>query len=64
MDEKVKCFENDAGIHITFCAQCGYRFVRGDEILRLNHSRDLIHRDCFIDYCDDNIDELAYGMEY
>ena len=23
MDEKERCFENDGGLHLTVCAQCG-----------------------------------------
>lgn len=64
MEEKTKCFEGAEGVHLTVCAQCGYRFVRSDEILRVNQTGDLIHKDCWTDYCDDNVEELTYEMEF
>lgn len=50
--------------HFTVCAQCGYRFVSGDDALRIKETGDIIHNDCFFDYMDDNMDEIAEKMEF
>lgn len=50
--------------HYTVCAQCGYRFTRGDEALRIKETGDIVHSECYIDYADDNIDELAEKLEF
>lgn len=52
------------GGHATVCAQCGYRFVKGDEALRIKQTGDIIHSDCFIDYNEDNAEELAEKFEF
>ena len=41
------------------CAQCGYRFTKADEAVKVKSTGDVIHRGCFIDYADDNIDEMT-----
>ncbi len=43
----------------SICAQCGYRFVSGDDVLKVKITGDIIHEDCFIDYADDNVDVLS-----
>lgn len=50
--------------HYTVCAQCGYRFERGDEALRIKETGDIVHNDCYVDYMDDNVTELAESMEF
>ncbi len=50
--------------YITVCAQCGYRFARGDEALRVKQTGDVIHVECFMDYTDDNKDELTDILEF
>ncbi len=47
----------------TICAQCGYRFIRGDIILRVHQTGDMIHKDCFMDYADDNVEEMCDEFE-
>ena len=49
--------------HATVCAQCGYGFARGDSILRINLTQDCIHRDCFPDYFDENMEEFCDELE-
>ena len=44
------------------CAQCGYRFAVGDDVIKVNATGDIIHRDCFIDYADDNADLLTKSV--
>lgn len=48
----------------TVCAQCGYRFIRGDEAYRVNETGDVIHRECWIDYSDDYVGELCSEVEF
>jgi hypothetical protein len=48
----------------TVCAQCGYRFIKGDEALRIKQTGDIIHSDCFIDYSEDNREELSEEFEF
>ena len=43
----------------TICAQCGYRFVKGDEALVVKQTQDVIHKGCWMDYGEDNMDELC-----
>ncbi len=43
----------------TVCAQCGYRFSKYDEAIRIKSTDDVIHRDCWIDYSDENVNELC-----
>ena len=50
--------------HYTVCAQCGYRFTRGDEALRIKETGDIVHNDCYVDYMDDNMAELVEKMEF
>ena len=50
--------------HITACAQCGYRLIKGDSVLRVNETGDVIHRDCWIDYFDENMEEFAMNMDF
>ena len=55
---------NDYRRHTTLCAQCGYAFAKGDEAYYVKATGDLIHRDCFMDYTDDNIDEFTDTIEF
>lgn len=55
--------ENFSG-HYTVCAQCGYRFTPGDEALRIKETGDIVHNECYVDYMDDNIDEIADKLEF
>lgn len=50
--------------HSTVCAQCGYRFASGDEAYMIKATGDIIHRDCFSDYTEDNMYEFADKIEY
>lgn len=50
--------------HMTVCAQCGYRFVDGDEALRVRQTGDIIHRDCWMDYTEDNREELSDIIDF
>ena len=47
----------------TVCAQCGYRFVKGDGVLRINQTGDCVHKDCFPDYIDENMEEFCEEFE-
>lgn len=47
----------------TVCAQCGYMLVSGDTALRVHETGDIIHRECRVDYFDDNMEEFADFME-
>ena len=48
---------------MTVCAQCGYRFEKGDEVLEINETGDVIHEDCRADYFEDNIEEFSTSIE-
>ena len=48
----------------TVCAQCGYRFTKGDDAIRIRQTGDIIHTDCFIDYSEDNREELTEEFEF
>lgn len=50
--------------HKPLCAQCGYRFALGDDGFRVKQTGDIIHRDCFMDYMDDNVNELCDELEF
>ena len=62
--------ENTTGLYAqggcrnTVCAQCGYRFVKGDEALMVKETGDIIHKGCWYDYTDDNVSELTEEMEF
>ncbi len=43
----------------TICAQCGYRFHRCDDVVRVKQTGDVIHRGCFTDYAEDSIGEMC-----
>ncbi|MBQ7399102.1 MAG: hypothetical protein IJW06_01395 [Clostridia bacterium] len=45
--------------HMTVCAHCGYRFVTGERALWIKETGDIVHRDCFNDYTEDNIGEFT-----
>ncbi len=62
--EKDKNEYFEAVHHYTVCAQCGYRFVSGDEALVVKQTGDMIHRDCYMDYNEDNMNELCESIEY
>ncbi len=47
----------------SVCAQCGYRFARSDDVLEVHETGDLVHKECFIDYADDNVNTLASVIE-
>lgn len=46
----------------TVCAQCGYRFAKYDDAIRVNCTGDVIHKDCWMEYSDDNIDQLSSAV--
>lgn len=50
--------------HFTVCAQCGYRFIKGDDALRIRQTGDIIHESCWMDYADDNVSELSEDVEF
>ncbi len=54
----------DGNRHMTVCAWCGYRFERGDEALRVKDTGDIIHKDCWMEYSDDNVQELTSEIEF
>ena len=56
--------EHNFSGHLTVCAQCGYRFVRGDEGLWVKETGDVIHKDCWLDYSDDNADEFTNVLTF
>lgn len=56
-------FSNFSG-HITVCAQCGYRFTAGDDALWIRETGDVVHRDCFADYTQDNIEEFTEVIDF
>lgn len=43
----------------TVCAQCGYRFYEGDDVVSVKQTGDVVHRECFTDYAEDSINELC-----
>ena len=43
----------------TACASCGYRFEKNDEMLHIHQTGDYIHKDCRMEYFEDNISEFA-----
>ncbi len=45
----------DIASHRTLCAQCGYRIVRGDIALRVHMTGDMIHKECWQYYTEDNL---------
>ncbi|MBP3580323.1 MAG: hypothetical protein J6K12_03630 [Clostridia bacterium] len=52
------------GCHITACAQCGYQLINGDSALRVHETGDIIHKDCWMDYFDENMGEFAIEVEF
>ena len=50
--------------HMTICAQCGYKFVDGDEALTVKGTSDVIHKGCWMDYSEDNVDELCEETDF
>lgn len=50
--------------HATVCAQCGYRFIRGEEALWIKETGDVVHKDCFYDYAEDNIEQFTKEIEF
>ena len=50
--------------HRTMCAQCGYLFERGDEALRVHETGDIIHKDCWQEYTDDNLYQMSDAVEF
>ena len=52
------------GRHMTVCAQCGYRLMKSDTVLNVNETGDLIHKDCWVDYFDENLGLFACEMEF
>lgn len=64
MDNIVNRNYLDFGGFSTICAQCGYRFIKGDEALRVKETGDIIHRECYMDYTDDNVTELTDSIEF
>lgn len=65
MEVKVKRIETSlSGLSSgTLCAQCGYRFVRGERVLRVHDTGDFIHDGCLVDYVDDNLSEICDEFE-
>ena len=59
-EQKNNC--SDFSGHATVCAQCGYRFVRGEHGLWIKETKDVVHNDCFGDYVEDNIYEFTEEM--
>lgn len=43
----------------TVCAQCGYRFTKFDDAVRVNDTGDVIHKECWMEYSDENINLLS-----
>jgi len=52
--------ENDVGYCTSaVCAMCGYRFEKYDDVIMVKGTGDAIHRDCWMDYSDENMGELT-----
>ena len=64
MDNYRKSEFSDFSGRMLVYAQCGYRFVKGDEGFVIKATEDIIHRDCFIDYTEDNISEFADTVDF
>ena len=60
LDELAQYTDEYCGCSV--CTQCGYRFAVGDDVIKVNATGDIIHRDCFIDYADDNADLLTKSV--
>ena len=54
----------DGSYHFTVCAQCGYRFVKGDEAVMVKDTGDVIHKGCWFDYTDDNMQEMTQEIDF
>ena len=50
--------------HFTVCAQCGYRFTRGENGFRINQTGDIVHEGCFIDYAEDNRQQFVERVDF
>lgn len=50
--------------HMTVCAQCGYRFVSGENAFWVKDTGDVVHKDCFGDYSEDNIGEFTEEINF
>lgn len=59
MENYSRNYSGDFSGHMTVCAQCGYRFVSGERALWVRDTGDVVHRDCFGDYTEDNISEFT-----
>lgn len=55
---------NDFSGHMTVCAHCGYRFVSGERALWIKQTGDVVHRDCFSDYTEDNIEDFTQEVGF
>jgi hypothetical protein len=64
MQEEKRNNCRDFSGHATVCAQCGYRFIRGETALWVNETKDVVHRDCFADYVEDNLYEFTEEMNF
>ncbi len=56
-------FISPVRLMMTACAQCGYRFEKGDVALEINETGDVIHDGCRMDYFEDNIEEFSSSIE-
>lgn len=46
----------------TVCAGCGYRFVKGDDAVKVKQTGDVVHRECWVDYANDSIDTMTLDV--
>lgn len=53
----------DDSAYRAYCAYCGFPILRGDEKLRVDATGDRIHRKCWSEYAEDNIDALCTALE-
>ena len=44
------------------CMYCGYDILEGEEAVKVYSTGDIIHRKCWIDYAEDNIEELCLPL--
>lgn len=64
MENFKKKVYSDYNSHMVVCAQCGYRFAKGDEGYVIKATDDIIHRDCFMDYAEDNMAEFCDTVDF
>ena len=47
----------------SYCDHCGFAIYGAKDAIRVHATRDVIHTECFSDYCDEHMFDLAVSLE-